>query len=100
MESPKRRLWRPYKRTIKKQLIWNYIRRNRFFRVRDIVLLTEINKNTVKSYLIRLQKHGYVRHVDTDKKDAIYTLLRDTGAKAPTVDTDGLYDYNTGEAHA
>lgn len=88
------------KKQKKRQQIWNYIRRNRHFRVGDVMMICEVNYDYMQKFLRFLQNAGYIRletksHPYSDRR---YTLLKNTGVKAPLITDYGLYDNNTCEA--
>lgn len=87
-------------KTSKRQTIWNYIRRNRTFRVGDVMMICEVNYNYMQKFLRFLLKANYIRHDNKHKpySDRRYTLLKNTGAIAPLITDYGLYDNNIQKA--
>jgi len=53
-----------------KQRVWNYMRRNRMFRVKDIVAIMELKENTIRYIICNLEAAGYVirKTPNTNKK--------------------------------
>ncbi len=94
--SPKQRC--PWKYSLR-QKIWNYMRRNPIFRVGDIMLTFDLEQKSLKQMLWYLSETGYIR-LDDDKveyTDRVYTLMKNTGIKVPSMVKNKLYDYNTKE---
>lgn len=87
------------RRTSHKQKVWQYIRRNRTFRVGDLMVVLELNKQFLKPLFWHLQNAGYLRLIEDAKeyRDRIYQLIKDTGIKSPSVVNGEVYDYNTHE---
>lgn len=85
----------------KKQQMWGYMRRNRSFRVGDVMAVLELSMKFCKQTLWYLSETGYVRLENDAKRyeDRIYTLINDTGAKCPSMIDNKLYDYNTGKEY-
>ncbi len=85
----------------KKQQMWGYMRRNRSFRVGDVMAVLELSMSFCKQTLWYLSECGYVRLENDAKRyeDRIYTLVNDTGVKAPSMIDNKLYDYNTGKEY-
>ena len=83
----------------KRQSIWNYIRRNRQFRVGDVMMICEVNYSYMQKFLRFLQKAEYIRHDNEYKPytNRRYTLLKNSGSIAPLITDYGLYDNNTQE---
>lgn len=88
------------KKNSKRQSIWNYIRRNRQFRVGDVMIICEVNYDYMQKFLRFLQNAGYIRHENKalPYSDRRYTLLKNTGVKAPLMTDYGLFDNNNMEA--
>jgi len=82
-----------------RQAVWNYMRRNRSFRVGDILLICEISKEYLQNFISSLKRAGYLRHENKSKpySNRRYTLLKNTGKIAPASTKYGLFDYNTNE---
>jgi len=53
-----------------KQRVWNYMRRNRMFRVKDIVAIMELKESTIRYIICNLEAAGYVirKTPNTNKK--------------------------------
>jgi len=86
----------------KKQNVWAYMRRNRTFRVGDIMMLLELTQRYLKPILWHLEKAGYLTLTQDsgEYRDRIYTLVRDTGVKSPSIINGEVFDYNTGKFHS
>lgn len=78
-----------------RQAIWEIIRRVDSFTVQDIYDRTILQKSSIKSYLIGLNRGGYIQEIKdisaTKKLHPAkrYTLVRDVGVDAPRVRKDG-----------
>jgi len=81
------------------QKVWNYIRRNRSFRIGDILILCGIKHNYLQKYIRFLELAKYVRRENGSKpySNREYILLKNTGPLAPSMNQYGLYDFNTKE---
>ena len=98
MSDNPRRYQRKYSQ---KQKVWNYIRRNPIFRVGDVMLALDAEKPFLKQMFWYLTECGYIR-LDDDRvsyEDRVYTLIKNTGIKAPSMISNKLYDYNTGKEY-
>lgn len=97
MESVHKSKARHIRKWSLKQNIWHYMRRNVNFRVGDIMMILEVEKNTIKPILWALEKAKYLRLSKDAKeyKDRIYTLIKNTGAKSPSIVNGDVYDHNT-----
>lgn len=75
------------------------MRRNMRFRVGDIILILDIKERTIKPIMWALEKAGYLRLESTGDayKDRIYTFIKNTGIKSPSINAAEVYDHNTGE---
>lgn len=71
--------------TSKKQLAWGYMRRNRTFRVGDILIIVPMSTEMMRQLLFRLNAKELIRLENKAKKmkDRVYTLLEDKGAQCP-----------------
>jgi DNA-binding CsgD family transcriptional regulator len=72
------------------QRMWNYIRRNPVFTIRDIAMVCDANVQTVYYYVRKLTKMGYTRQEKKTQKgvkNQFYTLIKDTGYIVPRVFT-------------
>ncbi|MDD3465994.1 MAG: ArsR family transcriptional regulator [Campylobacterales bacterium] len=80
----------------KKNQMWGYMRRNRSFRVGDVMSILDLSLAFCKQTLWYLSETGYVRLENDVKtyKDRIYTLVNDTGVKCPSMIDNKVYDYN------
>ena len=77
-----------------RQVIWAAIRKLRGFTVFDIERETRINEHTIRTYVMGLERGGYLeRHNPTRAKGqyqkARWTLVNDVGVDAPRVTRDG-----------
>lgn len=83
----------------KKQKVWEYLRRNRSFRVGDVMALVNATQRYLKPLLWHLEKAGYLRlSSDADNyRERIYTMLKDTGPKSPSIVNGDVYDHNNKE---
>jgi len=82
------------------QKIWNYIRRNKIFRAGEILMVCGTSFSYFQKYLRFLEKSKYVEFVGKKRNPLTnreYKLIKNTGAKAPLVSNNSLFDYNTGE---
>lgn len=89
-----------YKReNSKKQPVWAYIRRNNPFRVGDVMVIQGVEQKFMKNLLWNLERAGYVRLENEPElyRDRVYTLIKNTGSKSPSIGNGYLYDHNTGE---
>lgn len=89
------------KRKTNRQRAWEYMRRNRFFSIEDILLILEMNEDSLKLFCRQLLNAGYIVRVNRKKafKARTYKLIRNTGAIAPQWLTTQarLYDKNLKE---
>jgi len=87
------------RRTSHKQKVWQYIRRNRTFRVGDLMVVLDLKKQFLKPLFWHLREAGYLKLIEEPKeyRDRIYRLVRDTGIKSPSIINGEVYDYNTKE---
>jgi hypothetical protein len=79
--------------------LWRTIRALRTFTFHDLEIITAISMPAVRTYVSLLKAGGYLRVTPLKNHRGarnIYVLIKDTGAKVPTVRT-CLYDPNTGE---
>ena len=79
--------------------VWDYMRRNRTFRVGDIIAITGVSHNYLKTILWHLRKADYIEMLEKVKpySNTQYVLKKATGAKSPSLSNGVLYDYNTNE---
>ncbi len=82
-----------------KQKIWNYMRRNKRFRVGDIMMILEVRAGTIRPLMWALKSAQYIRleNEAQEYKDRIYTFIKDTGIKSPSIVNGDIYDHNTKE---
>lgn len=91
----RKRIIKPHfanKRSVK-QRVWDYMRRNRKFKLNDIVTILDLNVNTVKSILHCLQAAAMVRR-QKDKKlsECTFTFVEDDRIiKAPIITPKEVY---------
>ena len=94
---------KPYFGKVKKksnrQKAWDYMRRNRCFRIGDILVVLEISEGSLKSLVRQLSQAQYlVKSKSVQKfKDKEFRLVKNTGVVCPSVitGTKFLYDSNT-----
>lgn len=79
-----------------KQAVWNYMRRNKVFCVKDIMTVTGIDLSYLKNFLYHLQRVGYIQTQDANReyKNRCYRFLKDTGPIVPKTNKGEVYDYN------
>lgn len=71
-------------KTEKSQKIWDYIRVNETFTVKEISQTLQIHPKFVRTYLYHLRNSGYLQAQKT-KDGYIYKLIRNSGTIAPLV---------------
>jgi len=89
-----------YNRSISyNQKVWNYMRRNRTFRIIDVMIITGISYETLKNIIWNLRAVGYIKDIERVKpyRNSILTLIKNTGAKAPRINKRIVRDRNTKE---
>lgn len=98
-QNKSKRTFRSQRRTSQKEGVWRYMRRNRTFRVGDLLIVSSLAVDTLKPLLWHLHKSGYLELRNNEGKytDRVYTLIKNTGIRSPAVINGVLYDYNTGE---
>jgi hypothetical protein len=70
--------------------VWDAIRAQRTFTVRDVWAETSITKDTVRDYLKGLEAAGYIERLDTSHgRTATWQLIADPGPEPPRVRADG-----------
>lgn len=89
-------------RRSKKQNIWAFMRRNRQFRVGDLMMILDIDQDFLMPIFRALELCGYMQlEAGTDTfRDRIYRLNKDTGVRSPSIlkkPCDIVRDLNTGE---
>lgn len=81
-----------------KQLIWEYMRRNKSFGAKDILLIIEGSATTLFVMINYLQRAGYIVCDETRSRlEKTYLLTKDTGIYAPMYHLGRFYDFNTKE---
>lgn len=83
------------------QKIWNYIRRNKFFRAGDVLIVCGTSFSYFQKYIRFLEKSGYVKFIGKRRNpftNREYKLMKNTGVKAPLVTNNSLFDFNTNES--
>lgn len=81
-----------------RQKTWNYMRRNKVFRIGDILTVLEVSEEGLKELIRQLNHVGYIKIVSKAKKfrDRKYKLIKNTGVQCPmVVHKKKLYDRNT-----
>lgn len=89
------------RKTKKNQKIWNYIRRNKIFRFGELLMVCDVKFSYLSKYLRFLEKSGYIVFIGKRKNplsNREYRFVRYTGVKAPVVNNNSLFDYNTNES--
>jgi len=73
------------KKIVVKQKIWEFIRRNKYFRVGDLIAIFEIKPSYAKWLIWFFTKAGVIELIHKDKKytNRLYRLKKDIGIKAP-----------------
>lgn len=89
-------------RQSKKQKIWAFMRRNRQFRVGDLMMILDVDQDFLMPIFRALELCGYMQlEAGTDTfRDRIYRLNKDTGVRSPVIlkkPCDIVRDLNTGE---
>jgi predicted transcriptional regulator len=82
------------------QSVWNYMRRNRNFRIGDLLMICGIKHSYLQRYVRFLELAEYVKRTSGSKpySNREYLLLKNTGPFAPSMNQYGLYDFNKKEA--
>lgn len=65
---------------------WQYMRRNKHFRVGDVMMITDIKEQNLRVFLRGLLRSGHIKKAgnQTSFREKIYALIRDTGIHTPT----------------
>ncbi|MFA6629038.1 MAG: hypothetical protein WCS55_04645 [Sulfuricurvum sp.] len=73
------------KEVSKKQKAWGYMRRNRTFLVKDIIVIIPMSIESIRGLLYRLEAKGFIRKENHERsiKKRIYTLIVDKGVECP-----------------
>lgn len=97
-EESSRALRYAYKDT-QAQKVWNYMRRNRTFRFGDVLAVVGVTHKYLNNILWHLKAVGYVKEHEKAKpySSTMFTLVKCTGAKCPSMVNGVVYDYNTKE---
>lgn len=89
------------------QKVWDYIRRNPVFRAGDILMVIDLNRDYLSSYLVKLAKAQFLRQEPRkvsgkNIEDNEYALIRNTGVQAPRISSHlgKVYDPNTKKYHS
>lgn len=84
-----------------RQMIWNYMRRNRVFVIGDLMVITDAKYKYIREMMSTYEKAGYIKII---KKESSFTstqikFVKCTGVKAPAYNKDisTIYDPNTKE---
>ncbi len=89
------------RRKSKRQQAWEYMRRNRNFRVGDILLILDISEQMLGLMLRQLMQAGYLKKIKSERtfRDKQFKLLKNTGVICPVFmqGRKQLYDKNTDE---
>ncbi len=76
-----------------RQAVWNAIREKEIFNIRDLREETTMKPDSVRDYVIGLDKAGYLERVDQKELQrgaaACWRLVKDIGCEAPRVRKDG-----------
>jgi len=88
-----------------RQYVWEYMRRNRLFRVEDLLPLVDMGTESLRKYFGQLERAGYIRARKINGKvpkrftERSYGLVKNTGILCPVwVDKQKrLYDRNNQE---
>lgn len=80
--------FKPGKKAPLKQKIWEFIRRNKIFRVGDIIAIYELKPSYAKWLVWFFTKAGVIELAQKDKKytNRLYRLKKDIGTKAPRIE--------------
>jgi hypothetical protein len=80
----------------KKQALWDYMRRNKAFCIKQMKLSVSIDMTQLKNYIYHLEATGYIKRADENKNliDRCYRFVKDTGKISPKVHNGEVYDYN------
>lgn len=77
-------------KSLRRDVIWAEIRKQREFTRRSLGEATNISKGTISDYLQALKAAGVVRHTGAAKDGAyLFTLVKDRGVRAPQPRKDG-----------
>ena len=75
------------KKKSNRQKVWEYARRNRVFRVGDVLSILEVSESSLQLLLRQLLKAKYVKLVESKRafRDKKYKLVVNTGVVCPSV---------------
>ncbi|TGG92506.1 hypothetical protein E4656_13625 [Natronospirillum operosum] len=84
------------KRPQGRQVMWEAIRAIRTFTIQDLEIKTNITQGTLRTYVMGLQRAGYLDRQEPERKNNRYgpvrwTLINDVGVEAPRVTRDGRH---------
>lgn len=81
------------------QKVWNYMRRNRNFRITDVLIITGISYSALKNIIWSLRNVGYIKEIKrvVPYQNSILSLAKNTGALAPRINLRVVRDRNTKE---
>ena len=73
------------KKVNKKQKVWEFMRRNRTFRVGDMMAIFDMKRSYAKWILWFFKKQGLIIQLFSGKRfeDSVYKVVRDIGVKSP-----------------
>jgi hypothetical protein len=69
----------------KKQKIWEYMRRNKLFRVGDMMIVFDLKKSYANWILWFFKKEGLLQQVFSGKRfeDSVWKVIKDIGITSP-----------------
>lgn len=85
-----------------KQKMWDYMRRNKRFRPRDMMVLLSVNEWTVRSFLYPLERAGMIRKAEESLSrstvmDSTYVFVaKENITQSPYVSSKEVFCYQTG----
>ncbi|WP_294962083.1 hypothetical protein [Sulfurimonas sp.] len=81
------------------QKVWNYMRRNRTFKITDVMIITGMGYESLKNIIWNLRAVGYIKEVERIRpyQNSTFTLVKNTGVKAPRINKRIVRDRNTKE---
>ncbi len=83
-----------------KEKVWKYIRRNKLFRVGDVMTVLDLTQAYIKPVLWHLEMAGYIRLEEVERNqyvERVYVMLKDTGPICPSMVNGNMYDHNIKE---
>jgi len=86
-------------RRSKKQQIWEFMRRNRQFRVGDLMMILELKPQFLMNIIHSFELCGYLKLVSGSElfRDRIFLLKNDTGIRSPIINKETIKDQNIKE---